>query len=550
MNLKRRRGFALIWVILIGALIFVGIVSLTLRIVPENMITIARTHTQRALSVAEEGTSQVLFDLRNFGTSTDPDYINEFDPNSGSTHYLTQENVKTLINSSSGTIVPAANPPPFITNPTPSDESFETSYKMKIKVNSNDTTNEVLDVDLYTLGTVTDRVNGNVLARKAIKTSFLVDYKIKDTSTEGHWESVPNSSVFNYALFSGNSIIFNGNAQTVDGKIHAIGLIDLGQQSKVRVEKVDPEKEVNAETEDNFVVYVNKKGEDVGGKVDGPKLDRNSDPPAPTIPFPGVNIPAYETLANAFKTGTVPFDGSQTASGYPNANSLFFDFKLAIQTYLGAPGTSSTISGIQDFYTNLMAGTGEFSLANVKDPDALKNLQDNIKAAVFYVDADSPLNGGNGDGEIQSGEEIKINGNYSFQGTIVINGTLTLNGNATIGDVNNPGGSAILVNGDIDTSKLTGTAALYGAYYSNGSITGKGTFDCYGSIVTEGSMDLNGNYNVTYVPINNPNLGVTKPPHWVDGNQGVIIYSITSAASGSSSYLWKEISYEAFQNGN
>jgi len=541
MNLKRRRGFALIWVVLIGALIFVGIVSLTLRIVPENMITVARTHNQRALAVAEDGTSQVLFDLRNFGTSADPNYINEFDPNSGSSHYLTTGNVITLINASSGTIVPAANPSPFITNPTPlSDESFETSYKAKIKVISNDTTNKILKVDLYTLGTVTDRVNGNVLARKAIKTRFLVDYIIPQPG----WKDGTNSSVFDYALFSGDSIIFNGDAQTVDGNIHAIGLIDLGQQPKVRVKKGDSEKEANAETEDSFVVY-EKKGIDVGGTVDGDKLDPNTSPPAPTIPFPGVDIPAYETLANAFKTGTVPFDGSQTASGYPNANSLFFDFKLAIQTYLGAPGTSSTVSGIQDFYTNLMAGTGEFSLANVKDPVALKNLQDNIKAAVFYVDADSPLNGGNGNGEIQSGEEIKINGNYSFQGTIVINGTLTLNGNATIGDVNNSGGSAILVNGNIDTSKLTGTAALYGAYYSNGSITGKGTFDCYGSIVTKGSMDLNGSYNVTYVPINNPNLGISTPGQVIPATGGPFI---TSAASGTSSYSWKEISYDGFVN--
>ncbi|MCX6328252.1 MAG: hypothetical protein NTZ85_01890, partial [Bacteroidia bacterium] len=174
MNLKRRRGFALIWVVLIGALIFVGIVSLTLRIVPENMITIARTHTQRALSVAEEGTSQVLFDLRNFGTSTDPNYINEFDPNSGSTHYLASGDIISLIINASSVAKGE-----HITNPSPpSDESFETSYQAKINVISNDTTNKVLDVDLYTLGSVTYRANGNVLARQAIKISFEVNYNI------------------------------------------------------------------------------------------------------------------------------------------------------------------------------------------------------------------------------------------------------------------------------------------------------------------------------------------------------------------------------------
>jgi hypothetical protein len=527
MNFKRRRGFALIWVVLIGALIFVGIVGLTLRVVPESMITVARTHTQRALSVAEDGTSRVLFDLRNFKD-------NVFDSNSNTIeHYLKSGEIKSLIDASSGIIDPSNGK--YITNPSPpSDESFETSYQAKIKVINNNTVDKVLDIDLYTLGTVSNR-NGNVLARKAIKTSFKVEYKKEDTSTEGHWEKEFNSSVFDYALFSGADINFTGSAQTVSGNIHAVGTIDLGNaQNQVRVGGGgDAEAEVKIQG---------------AGAVTGSSL--SGSPPSPKITFPDINIVIYKVLADDFRDGTIPYDGTETASGYPNTNNLFL--KPAIQAYLGASGTSSTVSGIQDFYTNLMAGTGEFSVAQVKDPDALKTLQDNVKAAVFYVDADSPLNGGNGDGEIQSGEEIKINGNYSFQGTIVINGTLTLNGNATIGDVNTPGGSAILVNGDIDTSKLTGTAALYGAYYSNGSITGKGTFDCYGSIVTKGSIDLKGNYSVTYVPINNPNLGVTETSHWVDGKPGEILYSVISAASGSgtSSYSWKEISKEAFDAGN
>jgi len=544
MNFKKRRGFALIWVVLIGALIFAGIVSLTLKVIPENMITIARTHTQRALSVAEDGTSQVLFDLRNFGTSTDPNYINEFDPNSGSTHYLTTGNVITLINASSGTIAPAANPSPFITNPTPlSDEIFETSFQSKIKVISNTYSDEggvrtgTLNVSLYTLGTVSNRANENVLARKAIETSFQVEYKKEDTSTEGHWETESNSSVFDYALLSGADILFGGSAQTVEGNIHAIGTIDLGTaKNQYRVgNEVDEENGIKYDAEGEVKIQG-------VGKVTGKSLQGNE---APKIPFPEINIPAYETLANAFKTGTVPFDGS--VSGFPNTNSAEEPsiIQLVIQSYLGAPNVSSTVSEIQSFYNDLMNNTGPFLSLN---PSQISDLQTNIKAAVFYVDADSPLNGGNGDGTIQSNEEITINGNYSFQGTIVINGILTLNGNATIGDVNNPGGSAILVNGDIDTSKLTGTAALYGAYYSNGSITGKGTFDCYGSIVTKGSIDLKGNYGVTYVPINNPNLGVTETSHWVEGDPGAIIYSITSAVSSTSSYSWKEISYDGFVN--
>jgi hypothetical protein len=535
MNFKRRKGFALIWVVLIGALIFVGIVGLTLRIVPENMITVARTHTQRALSVAEEGTNQVLFDLRNYKNNVfDP---NSIIPNATAIHYLETGDILSLINTYSNGVIIDPIKGTYITNPSPpSDESFETRYQAKIKVISNTYSDEggvrtgTLNVSLYTLGTALNRANENVLARKAIKTGFLVDYK-KITPQPG-WEDGTTSPVFDYALLSGENITFKGSAQTVTGNIHAIGIVDLGNaQNQVRVGGGG-----NAEAEDKI---------QGAGVVTG--LPLSGSPPSPKITFPEINIVSYKALADDFRDGTIPYDGTETASGFPNTNNLFL--KPAIQAYLGAPGTSSTVGGIQDFYTNLMAGTGEFSVAQVKDPDALKTLQDNVKAAVFYVDADSPLNGGNGDGKIQSNEEIKINGNYSFQGTIVINGTLTLNGNATIGDVNTQGGSAILVNGDIDTSKLNGTAQLYGAYYATGSITGKGTFDCEGSIVTKGTIALNGNYSVTYVPINNPNLGITTPGHETPPT-GETSYSITSAASETSSYSWKEISYEAFQNGN
>ena len=530
MNLKRRRGFALIWVVLIGALIFVGIVSLTLRIVPENMITIARTHTQRALSVAEEGTSQVLFDLRNFGTSTDPNYINEFDPNSGSTHYLASGDIISLIINASSVAKGE-----HITNPSPpSDESFETSYQAKINVISNDTTNKVLDVDLYTLGTVTDRVNGNVLARKAIKISFEVNYNIVTNpgtpATEPWYDPGEPSEVVNYALFSGNSISFSGNAQTVDGDIHAIGLIDLGSSKQIRVENG------NAETEDGFTVHKNG-----GGIVDGDKLDRNSDPPAPKIDFPIINIDTYSKLADALRAGIPPYDGNPLKDengdlildkdGNPIvfANTSDPIVNPVIQTYLGAPGTSSTLEGINNFYLDLINGTGD--LFTKLKPAQFENLRTYMGSIVYYVQG-----------------PVTINGQFACAGTLVVDGDLSINGGATVGDPNNPGASAILVKGDIIRSN--GNADLYGLFYSTGSVKGVGTFDCEGSVITQGSMDLKGTYKVKYVPLTwNPNIGIGAG-HWtpdIPGEPGEILYSVISAASGTSSYSWKEISYDAFK---
>jgi hypothetical protein len=531
MNFRKRRGFALIWAVLIGALIFVGIIGLTLRIVPENMITIARTHTQRALSVAEDGTSQVLFDLRNFKDNVFAQ--NSTAPNATSIHYLIPNDIESLIDTSVGTIQPYNG----IHITSSSNDGFETSYQAKIKVKSNDTTNQILNVDLYTLGTVSDK-NGSVLARRAIKTSFAVSYnKIATPSVPGTdpwYDPGEPSPVANYALFSGGSIAFNGNAQTVDGDIHAIGQIDLGSSSKTRV------KNGSAETEDVFKYYANG-----GGTVDGAKLDPNTVPPAPKIDFPIINIDTYTHLADALRAGIPPYDGKPLKDQQGNlildkdGNPIIFAntsdpiVNPVIQSYLGAPGTSSTLEGINNFYHDLINGTGD--LFTKLKPAQFENLRTYMGSIVYYVKG-----------------PVSINAQFACAGTLVVDGDLSINGGATVGDPNNPGASAILVKGNIIRSN--GNAALYGLFYSTGTIKGVGTFDCEGSVITYGSMDLKGTYTVKYVPLTwNPNLSIGGGTYH-DGTEGVpagpTLYSIDSAASGASSYSWKEISYEAFNAGN
>lgn len=531
MNLKRRRGFALIWVVLIGALIFVGIVGLSLRIVPQNMITTARTNSQRALAVAEEGNNQVLFDLRNF---TNNDFVpDSTTPLATSIHYLTTNDIMSLINASSGAIIIPSDPsyvhlgttyPPgtFITNPSPpSGDSFETSYLSKIKVISNDTTNKILNVYLYTLGTVENRANSNVLARKAIETSFVINYKVVPTSTPGEWVPGKASPVGDYALFSGADINFKGGAQTVSGDIHAVGTIDLGtSKSQVRVGGGG-----NAEAE------VNIQG---NGIVTGKPI---TPPDVTKITFPVLNIDNYSQLADSFRAGLPPYDGIPIKDEEGNtlvfANTSDPVVRQIIQSYLGAPGTSSPIDGINNFYNDLKNGTGALAPhPGGLTATELTNLQTYMGSIVYYVKGPA-----------------SINANFACAGTLVIDGNLSINGNATVGDPSNPGGSAILVKGDI--TKSNGTANLYGLFYSTGSVNlGNGTFYCEGSIISDGSMNLVGNYNVKYVPLTwNPNIGIGAG-YYTPDIPGETYYSINSAADGTTSYSWKEISYEAFQTGN
>lgn len=515
MKNKKRNGFALIYTVLISALVLIGIVGLTVKAIPENAITKARTHSQRALSVAEAGASQVLFDLRNFGT--DEENPNDFDPDSGEgeVHYLHASDIINLINASPGYFDDFGES----LSQSESNDSFKAIYEAKIKVTSKDEENKTLSVELYVLGTVSDKANENILAKKAIKTSFKVGYDMQEhtelieTKT---WVPGTPSSIFDYAMYSGSDILFGGSAQTITGSIHAVGTIDLGNaKNQVRVGGGG-----DAEAEGNII----GKGIVTGDLV----------PNAAPVPFPEINIDAYKGLADAFRSGTAPYDGS--SGDYPNVNNLIV--LAVIQSYLGAPGTSSTLAGINNFYHDLLNKTGGFAGL---DPIIWLNLKTYARSIVYYIEG-----------------SVHINGQFECIGTLVVDGDLIINGNSQIGDPTDPGAAAILVKGNIDLSN--GTADLFGLFYSTGSLTGQGTFSCEGSIATKGAIDVRGNYNVDYYPITNPNISVDIPGHWettYTPGETETYYSITSAAGYGSAgsdptanYLWEEISFDDFEGVN
>jgi len=495
----KRKGIALISVILIGALVFVSIIGVFLKVVPERNISVARTSSERALSAAEAVISQSSFDLRNTNIKD-----NVIEPQ-GMTHYLTVDIARSIAKLGVGTPIDAGELE-YSTNP-------YTTYRVKFKKLPkgdidmwdpgdplSDDGDKLVYVAVYALGTVYRGIStsSEVAARKVIRTEMVILYHKESKYTSGE-----NSDVFDYGLFSGIDIAFNGNAQSVDGDIFADGNIDLGNSlSKTRV--------------------VNGSASAAGAITGNGKVDLGKNPGVDPIEFPILNIPYYKALADNFKTGQAPYDGVPVYDKdghlvpYPNTTNPFIN--PAIRSYLGAPGTSSTVSGIQDFYTNLMAGTGEFSLAYAKAPDALKNLQDNVKATVYYLQGDA-----------------HINGQFTCEGTLVIDGNLIINGGA---EINNLGGLAFLVNGNID--RANGNATLRGLFYATGGITGNGTFDCYGSIVTKDSVDLNGTFNIYYEPvINMPNLDI-------EGKTEIVASNITEVEESPST--WEEISIDVFNS--
>jgi hypothetical protein len=493
-KMRKRKGIALITVLLISALVFSSIVAVVLKVVPEKAMSNAQSTSQRALTAAEACISQIAFDLRNSDIGN-----NVINPPSAY-HYLTINDVKNIVKNPVGYVfTPEKGEVQF----TPSPDTF---YVAKIKrISKGDEgqwdpdigldNDKTVYIGVYALASV--KQNGNVVAQKAVYTEMAVSYHKKTNIAN---TIPPNSAVFQYGVFSGSDIAFNGNAQEVAGNVFADGNIDLGPaKGKIRI-AYDP-------TYGGGSAYAVGSITGKGVAEVGAYYGQNP------IEFPMLNIPYYQALAQAFKTGQKPYDG--TVSGYPNTNNP--SVIAVIQSYLGA-GPSSSLNQIATFYNNLVYKTGAFAGLDLTTWQQIKT---NAKNIVYYIDDDN----------------VQVNGNVKLQGTIVINGNLTINGNST---VDNDGALAMLVNGNVELAN--GNALLKGIFYTTGSFAGNGTFNCYGAIVSKGAVNLNGTYRVYYRPVNMGNLSIVGTP----GNNGSVTNIITACEQQPNA--WREISVDDFNN--
>ena len=168
-----------------------------------------------------------------------------------------------------------------------------------------------------------------------------------------------------------------------------------------------------------------------------------------SLPDPGASLPFYQAMFTAYCNGTYPYDGTNGA--YTNMNS---------STPAGqANRTKYNVAG-------LIANPANYSLYT--DP-----------TAVYYV---------NGPLHITSG--------VSLTGTIMVKGDIFISGNITVA----AGSSlpAIIATGNV--KKDAGCSYIKGVIVAGGSFTGRGTSDIYGAIISADSVDMKGNFTVTYDP--------------------------------------------------
>lgn len=517
MILRKRKGMALITVVLIAALFLISIVGISAKVISEKKVSNARASSERALVTSETGLSQVLFNLRN------TDFT---DPGStappGNLEYLTVGGARNIASNDPGYVLPLSEH-----SYSESTDKPYVTYRVKIKKtdggtwdpdNPSDVPIEV-SLAIYSLGTVySDSSKAEVLARRVIST------ECKAVFSRG-----ASSSLIDYGILAGGDIDFFGNSQESGGDIFTNGSITSHGQGPdgLRV--------------DGGIAYA------VDSAPDGIASEGEVEGVVP-IDIPSLFADYTKGLAWSFKTGQYPYDG--TEEDYPNTSPEDGIVAAVISSYLsGDEETGDTLGDIHDFYNDLMgygvegyvpADPDKFDNFGTLSSDQLFDLRDNAKNIAYYQKGDititnSTLN------NLNLSQYEKDNNLINLRGIVVMEGDFTIKSNVAIGDPNNYQFALIIRedddgNGGVITA-ANGTATIYGLIYAENAINmTAGTLDCYGALATNGNITLRGTSKVYY-----HNTGLNTA-----GALEYDLNGIESANIGPSS--WKEISYEEFSS--
>lgn len=535
---------ALLTVVLIAALIFVSIVGIAARVVPENKMIASRSASERALTAAEAGLSQVLFNLRNTDFTSPGTTVPVGMATDSPLRYLTFTNVLDIARASgpypetfpaedqsyTSSPVPGGGTTPYVT------------YQVKIQKmpgsSSSSTQMPAMGLRIYSLGTVSDKINGTVLARKAI----VLDVSIAYTT----------STVIKAAMLAGDTVKFNGNGNRVvagdawtggditkggtagsfiiqdPGTAYATGSIDDGVAAKSVTHATSPSSELDA---------VISKLESAYSKVS----------------------------ADAFMNGNYPYNGQP---GYPDTSLVKTDPTIQ-SIFVYYLGVNTNFARVASFYPDLKNGTiynpgtgskttgiDDFSSQAVRD--CLTSLRTFTTAAngnkivVYYDGSASPSDVT--DNMLASagvGGTLVINDNFSMNGgtvnysastfpvgvnplTLRVMGTVDLKGNGVLvanifasgeSSTKNPEVSVDGTGGNNSTFKFAGFLVTTEDAKIGGNV------NIYGTVAADSTLDVGGNNTITYV---DSGLGTIEGP-----------LTPTVAAVQSS---WKEVSFDKFNN--
>jgi hypothetical protein len=457
-SVSGKRGFVLLTVVLVAALLIVSSLMFMAQLGAETRITKTDAMFKSALSIAEAGLNTTVSEIAS-GSASDPD---------------------------SSTWAELLNGGGRSGSPPESVSAMHGTYQVDVDVVDSTSVQTIDDPEYkeyeYT-GNVTIGSTGAVYppaaalggsdysARRKVETKVIAVWTrtvrldpgqpyIKeekghgDIAADGYWTDIRSFGI-DYGVFTKGDFEIGGNAREVNGDVYAGGNADIGNLKNI----------VNGK------VYAT--GELKGKLPAGSKV-------VPRITFPEIDTAYYRALFTAYVNGTFPYDtGTRQIPGAPTGTFYTCTARDGVYGVQGAINRARYgVDILRDGDLTVEVTEGGMTYRVIPS--------DHAQAALAYMT--NPTTAYFVEGDFQ------VNGQAALAGTLVVHGNFVLNGGAQI--TSGPNMPAILVTGNF--KKNNGNAATYGLVYVKGDFGGSGTGDIYGALVSGGNVKMTGTMNVYY----------------------------------------------------
>ncbi|MHB8071051.1 MAG: hypothetical protein ACYDHF_03740 [Candidatus Cryosericum sp.] len=441
---RRRPGFVLITVVIVGALLFMSAAMFISQLTTEAHITKTDAYFKSALNLAETGLSDTMTTIQN-GTGAqktqwaiwfqeDHGHIGAAVPGTGvhGTYQVT------------ATIVGA---------PTPLGGN---QYRGELQLTSVGT---VYPPSIASMIGSTAYVARRAIRSRTIATwTYIAPYDDPGIPVVVDPVVSPVTIPIRYGVFTGADLTIKGASKEIKGDVFANGNIFIQKASGLQ-SFGSPPQGGNA-----YAV----------GTVTGGIPASVQHAGQAEIVFPVIDTALMRTMYDAYVTGKYPFNGGNpdypdtrttTADGLANRVAYHIDDLLAAST--------TWIDPLNSLHQLKVLPGGSISAS-------VSAAMMNPKGFYFF------------DGAV----DLPKNSAAAWSGTIVVNGNFDIHSNITVGSSGQL--MNLLVTGNI--TKDNGCSTINGVVYTNGTFSGNGTAALNGALLAKGSVYMNGTLDITYVP--------------------------------------------------
>ena len=444
--MRRRPGYVLVTVILVGALLFVSAAMLVSQLTTEAHVTKTDAYFKSALNLAETGLNKTLVSME-FGTSAERSQWAQW-------FQLYGGHVGTAVVGTDvhGTYQVTAT---VVGTPVPLGGGM---YRGEVQLTS---------VGAVYPPSVTSMVGSTAYAaRRAIRSITVATWSFVPGSTTTTTETttfVPDTLSIRYGIFTGADLVIKGASSEIRGDVFANGNVFVQKASGLQASGTPPE---------GGQAYA------VGTVTGGiPASTQHASQAA--IPFPVIDTALMRTMYDAYVTGKYPYDGT---------NASFMDTRATVDGLPNPAGVANrTLYHIDDLLNASTTWT---------DPlDALHQLKV-LPAGHINATVAAAMTNPKGFYFFAGAVDLPKDTAAAWSGTVVIDGDFDIHSNITVGTPGNL--MNLMVTGNI--TKDNGCSAINGVVYTNGTFSGNGTAALTGALLTRGSVDINGTLDITYVP--------------------------------------------------